>query len=362
MNRIPVGDDNDHASGNAERERRPGAINMRRINVDGGQPQNPTVGRGIDLLGIFNPARRRAEAAAQEARLAERRRLDEESKQRGLAEARQQILNQAGGPERTALLPEIGMGARPALNRLAQSDPERALKIAQKMVTSARNRNDSMMAAQRAAETARLRAEENQRALNARPVFTTQIDWTQSHLLHESNDDNGFFRTTKRVFRGALGGISALTTIAIKGAVAAASGKGTNALDTIRADGSGIHVDAPLSDIPHIDIGTDLAEYDITANPPPWLDRLVGLASTFPGVSRNSVLQWVPFGTVAVRRKVGNKIIADAPTLFPGARERELKAAAGRIRMPSEPIIAFDPEPTLADLLGEAANALLPGD
>lgn len=361
MKKIPLGESDEHSSGNTER-RPAGAINMNRIRVEPDQPREPAASRGINLLGIFDPARRRAEAAAQEARLAERRRLDEESKQRGLAEARQQILNQAGGPERTALLPEIGMGARPALKRLAQSDPERALKIARKMVTSATNRNDSMMAAQRAAETARLRAENNQRALNARPVSTTQIDWTQSHLLHESNDDNGFFRTTKRVFRGALGGISALATVAIKGAIATASGKASNAFDTIKVDGSGYHVDAPLSNVPHIDIGLDTSEYDIVANPPPLFDRLVGIASAFPGVSRNSVLGWVPFGTVAVRRKVGNQIIVEAPTLFPGARERELKAAAGKIRMPADPNTQFVPEPTLADLLGEAANALLPGD
>ncbi|MBI3429199.1 MAG: hypothetical protein HY050_03890 [Actinobacteria bacterium] len=354
MNQIQIGGDEKQGGGNRER---PNGINMRTIHVPEDSPQERRESHGINLFGLFNPAQRRAEAAAEEARIAEQRRLEAERKAHGMAEARQQIREQAGGLERTARLPDIGMGARPALARLAQSNPERALKIARKVVDKARAYNDGVMAAQETAEAARQRSLENQRALNARPISTTQIDLTRMRVLQEGDNDNAFIRITKRGVRGAAAGISALTTIVIKGAVATASGKGASALDNIRADGSGIHVEAPLKDVPQVDIGTDLTEYDITANPPPWLDRFVGITSALPGVSRSAVLGLVPLGTVTVRRRKSGDVIAEAPTLFPSARERELKAAATRIRTPADPNIQFIPEPTLPDLLGEAADA-----
>lgn len=358
MNHIPVGNDNN--GGKSEHRGGRGGINMRAINLPDDQPREASKGGRVNLFAIFDPPRLRAEAAAQEARLAEQRRLDDINKQRGMAEARQQIREQGGGTQRTVQLPEIGMGARPALSRLAQTDPEKALKIAQKLVNRARTQNDRMMATQEAGETAKRRTEENRRTLDAHPVSTTQVNFTQSHFLHEGADDTGFIRTSKKVLRGALSGVSALTTIAIRGAIATASGKSSNALDSIRSDGHGIYVDTPLSNVSRVDIGTNLEDYDITANAPPWLDTLVGMASALPGVDRSTILGLVPFGTVAVRRKVGNKIIADAPTFFPGARELELKAAVERIRMPDELNIRFVPEPTLADLLEDAANSFAP--
>lgn len=359
MNRIPVENGDEHIGGNAERRSGREGINMRRIVLPDDSPPGQGEHRGIKLFGIFDPARRRAEAAAQEARLAEQRRLEEVNKQRGIAEARRQIQDQAGGLERAARLPEIGMGARPALARLAERDPARALAIAQKIVSDAKSHNDRLFSAHEAAESAQERARSNRRVLDAHPISTTQVDLTRARILQEQEHEHGILRIAKKGTRGLLAGFSALATVALKGTIATASGKPTAIFDSIRTDGFGIHVDAPFSDVPRVDIGTNLDEYDITANPPPWLDGLVGIASALPGVNRKSVLGWIPFGTVAVRRKVGGKIIAEAPTLFPGARESELKAAAGSIRIPAIPNIQFKPEPTLPDLLGDAANALL---
>ena len=377
---LPNGDGKDQGKerGGSGGARRPG-INMHAIlpeqggggNGDGqSRPTGERSGR-INLRAIlpdrFNPAAQRAKAAAEQARVEALRQQEEARKAQGVADARQQIAEAGKGEERLAQYPLYSAGWRKALQRLAQRDPEQALKVAQKHIELIRAHNDRILAAPdpeevalQAQEVARLRTEE----LNAHPIVNAQFRWGSGIVI--GPQESSIRRTVKSTAKGILGFGAGVTTLVTRAALATLSGHPENAFDEVRADGSGVHVIAPLKPVTRRDItGENAGDHDITVDPPDYLDRPIAVLSALPFLSRDRVEGWLPFGRIEIRDRRSNAEIGAGAAWFPARTARRVKGILKEMAPPKTtpgfigPPPTIIAEPVLRDLLGDAATDIL---
>lgn len=337
---------------------------------DHNRPRGERGGR-INLRAIlpdrFNPAAQRAKAAAEQARVEGLRRQEEAQKAQGVAAAREEIAEAGKGEERLAQYPQYSAGYRKALQRLAQRDPEQALKVARKHIELVRAHNDRILAAPdpeevalKAQEAARLRTEE----LNAHPIVNAQVRWGSGIVINPQ--ERRIKKTAKSAAKGILGFSAGVTTLVTRAALATLSGHPENAFDEVRADGSGLHVIAPLKPVTRRDItGKDAGDHDITVDPPDYLDRPIAILSALPFLSRERVEGWLPFGRIEVRDRRSNAEIGAGAAWFPASVAKRVKGILKEMAPPNAtpgfigPPPSIIPEPTFRDLLGDAADEIL---
>lgn len=349
MNAIPTGNGPGKES---ESQAQGSGINMHAIPIG----ENTRKGFRIDLKAlipeVLNPAARRARQAAGGEALAARRKIEEEERAQRLRTARRDIQEAARGPQRLADQPAIRAGWQPALGRLARKDPDEALQIAQFHVSQVQSANDVALAARRKVAEGQRQVEEKRRALDADPIQTTTIDLTR--LLGRPDAQQTM---PKKILKAGLQTASAVATVAARTILATVNGTPLVAFDSITIDTRGVHASAPFSEITGRDIPPDeLVNHDIRINPPRWFDPVYAFLKTVPGIRADNL---VPVGTIVVEDRRSRKIITQPVAFFPGRVLARMKKAMEETTLPKNGVAhEMVPEPTVSDLLQQAARAI----
>lgn len=356
MNAIPTGE-----SDGSKKEQGGGqhGINMRAIRLEPEQTEGKH--RGFNLLSMFNPADRRAKAAAEAAKVEALRVKEETQRAQALSQAREQLRTASQGDPRIQNLPQIGHGAARAVADVARTNPAGAVQATDAVIAATQKYNTAVLSDTARRDVRAQSAAVARRRLNEKPITNSKADFVPK-AFDGNPDDTVGIRAFKAIGRGVLGVASGVTTLATRTAIAAAMGKPASAFDTIAVDGSGIHVTAPLSsrvterDIHHGNLG----DHDITVDTPGPVDKLVGALSVLPGLNRTRILQ-SPLGLIGdivVVDRRSREEIARAATFMPGRRLAEIMGAMREIAPVESVVPNFVPVPNRADLLGLAAGEL----
>ncbi|OGG20653.1 hypothetical protein A3D03_01795 [Candidatus Gottesmanbacteria bacterium RIFCSPHIGHO2_02_FULL_40_13] len=314
-------------------------------------PESPKPERPPKQFNLFtrNDSHARAEKAANRLALQQQKEAAEILRQQKLAETRASIQAiTTAGPAEPLDIPAIDRGLRPAIGRLAQRDPARALQVAEQYVAQVKAHNDGIFKMQEALEASRAAAEAKRLELDNKPIVAAGR--SKSKPQHPPTPP-------RRILQGAVSVVA--VPLSLLGRVITASLNGTpqQAFNNITVDGRGVHTFQPLSRISSRHIThAELPQHIIAVNPPSYLDKPFGFFSTLFG--ETTAQRLLPIGTIGVTDRQGNIVVGEAPAIFPVRKKAIMEAALRASAIPIMKIPAFEPEPDLAALLGPAAKEL----
>jgi len=338
-----------------------------KFNIGGsGQKEKAGQSAGIfDKLSLGGrSAQKRADQSRRELMVAEEQRRAAEEEQIRAKELQDKLKKMGSGPQSPAANHPNTIGWGTMINRVAkeEGDVETALRIADIAQNSAQKHNEAVLGLIQDRDSHEARRGKNAARLENSPLTVARAipDWSKKSKTLQSKEGDGLVaKGIKALGRGGLQVVSGACNLLVTSTLATLNLTPADSANEIQVGSAGLHMSSPFSRQSSVDFRPeDERNLLITYDPAKWLDPLVGLLKRF-----NPNSNWAPLGRVVVIDRPSGEVVGSAVAINPAKKATEIKKLL-RSLVPY-PLAEYEipsaiPEPSSADLLGSANQAINP--